>query len=736
MRSFRARILLGFLVLKLVLIGWILTYLTIDKKTEQLEELKYNLNANYQEFSSINRHLQGFLIRGFRNPDFYRSSTEGEINTFFTRNRANMASLEAMGNDFADRGIKLNFRLNAINTANQMLSDSVKVMLELFRKRGYVNYGLEGKMRTAAHAIEELEVLDRAEILQLRRHEKDFLRRNSEDYVYNFNQLLNTHLKNQQIPAEHSKLLATYSIAFNDLVEIERQLGVSNYSGVYRHVQQLIAIIENGYAAAVSEANFMISSSAAKLRIVLWWVSGLAIPIAIGFSFFFASSLTRDIRLLIQKVLSFKKSSFRTAPHTPGFHPQTREIYHLNREFEQMAEELAVTLEKLEEDRAQAEQNSKSKSLFLANMSHEIRTPLNGITGMLHALKSTDLSHTQNDYVELMDYSANHLFELVNMILDYSKIDAGRMKLENIEFDLKGDLEKLMRIFELKSSEKGVQLKFETQGDTTRMILGDSLRLQQVLINLVNNALKFTKKGEVCLSVEQTQLNVNFQTLRFAVTDTGIGISHNQITRLFEAFEQQDSSITRKFGGTGLGLTICNGLVQLMGSELKVESREGHGSVFSFEVKFELGREKTSFAKTLPNTAEVSLVETRVLIAEDNVVNQKVLTLMLEQMGAIVELAENGVEAVQKFRAGNYDLVLMDVQMPEMDGMQATRAIHESFQYRLSPVPIIAVTANAFSEDRKAALAAGMDDFISKPVKPQELRGILGKYTQLLATGS
>ncbi|MDZ7848281.1 MAG: ATP-binding protein [Owenweeksia sp.] len=470
----------------------------------------------------------------------------------------------------------------------------------------------------------------------------------------------------------------------------------------------------------------------ADLRRQLWVISIIMVLVLLAVSIYLSKDLTRDIRILNKKMYSFIKSEFQTYRYR-NFKPRNTELANLNHSFEGLISQLRSTLRSMEREKQRAEKTAEYKSLFLANMSHEIRTPLNGVIGMLHMLQGTRLTKKQKQYMDVVEYSANHLLDLVNMILDHSKMDAKKMQLEEIEFDLAGDMNKLIKIFEFKAQEKGLEMSLQLDGDFAYKVKGDSLRIQQVLINLLNNAIKFTKAGEVTLCITETDRGEDWQQLKFAVRDTGIGISKDHQKRLFEAFEQLDGSTTRQYGGTGLGLAISNQLVNLLGGQIEVNSTKRKGSVFSFELKLQLGKAKVNTTKKIKKEeSRLTKKAFTVLLAEDNPVNQKVISLMLEQSGASVSIAENGKEAAEKFEKQDFDIILMDLQMPVMDGLEAAQLIKKSAKYSKCQVPIIAVTANAFSEDRSRALEAGMDDFLTKPIRPQEFHGILAKYAPSL----
>lgn len=369
--------------------------------------------------------------------------------------------------------------------------------------------------------------------------------------------------------------------------------------------------------------------------------------------------------------------------------------------------------------REKAEESSQAKERFLANMSHEIRTPLNAIMGMQSLLKKTTLSGKQKKYIDAIGVSANNLLVIINDILDISKIEAGKLELERVDYDLTKLIRHLIFTLSYKAEEKGIGLFAEIEPDIHPVVKGDSVRMNQILLNLVNNAIKFTDVGKVRVKVEQLSATETTQMIRFQVIDTGKGIKQENLEAIFKSFSQEDASITRKFGGTGLGLAIGKQLVELFGGCLEVKSEYGKGTVFFFTIPFEKGSQQA-----IPSVREVNgdntkaLFEKRVLLAEDNQMNQFLATTILEDWGVLVEVAENGKEAIEMFSEGKYDLILMDMQMPIMDGLEATRIIRKRLH---SKIPIIALTANAIKGDKQRCLDAGMDDYLTKPFVQRDL---------------
>lgn len=391
-----------------------------------------------------------------------------------------------------------------------------------------------------------------------------------------------------------------------------------------------------------------------------------------------------------------------------------------------------ISARKLAEQELRAAQTaalaaSQAKSEFLASMSHEIRTPLNAIIGMTDLTLETTLGETQKEYLTLVKTSADHLLEVVNDILDFSRIQAGRMELERVSFDLHHLVEEAVNMIQVQAEKKGLALTVHFDRVLMPRLRGDPVRLRQILINLLANAVKFTRKGGVSLEVECSLRSG--EPTRFRVTDTGIGIAADKLNTIFDEFSQADSSISRRFGGTGLGLAISRRLIKIMNGDLQVSSVVGKGSVFEFWLPLEDAGDLTG-----PGIFSEPTVENRslnVLVAEDNAVNQLLIRKLLEKRSHTVSIASDGRQAIDMWAQGQYDLIFMDMSMPEVDGLEAARQIRiqEQTEQR-TRTPIIALTANAFIEDREKCFEAGMDGYLSKPIRPELLDSELERLMQ------
>lgn len=373
-----------------------------------------------------------------------------------------------------------------------------------------------------------------------------------------------------------------------------------------------------------------------------------------------------------------------------------------------------------------AREAASTKAAFMANVSHEIRTPLNGVIGVTQLLLETNLDKQQREYVEIVERSADSLLTLVNDVLDFSKNEAAKTVFEKIDFDLARLVEETRQALSFSAEKNGLRLACYLTADLPRVFNGDPTRIRQVLSNLVNNAIKFTQKGSVTVRVSQYAHHKGTDSdrveLRFEIEDTGIGIPQEAVARLFKPFSQVDSSTTRQFGGTGLGLSISKQLVNAMEGDIGVESTLGKGSIFWFTIVLTVA----SAVAIAPEPAKKSLSEQlgrqlNILIAEDNSINLLIATKMVEKMGHIPTAVKDGKAALQEIRTGKYDLVLMDGQMPEMDGYEATMAVRDDKGKPWSTIPIVAMTASAMQEDREHCLNVGMNDYVSKPARFEDV---------------
>jgi signal transduction histidine kinase/ActR/RegA family two-component response regulator len=629
--------------------------------------------------------------------------------------------------------IDINQPMTKLSTDIDSLYKSVIKFKEIALVRGFKDYGYEGKMRDKAHLLEEKSSLDKIILLQLRRHEKDYLLRAEEIYFLEFDKLITNTIRDKQDDSYTKQLLIDYNNDFRELVKKSSELGLTSNKGLYGKINYWNVYVEGCFVQIINLSKSKVNEVKNTLFYFQIFQTILIAIILIFLSIYISNYLTKDIELLTTDISNYIKSNFKDKSISTSKKSTIREVDFLLKSYIVLKEKLTDNIEFLEQATDRANKSATFKTQFLANMSHEIRSPLNGVIGMLNMLKTKSLSNKQLEYVEIAEHSADHLLGLVNMILDHSKMEAGKMKLEQYPINLKKELSKLIRLFEYRIKDKNIELHFIFDDAIVNNILGDNLRLQQVLINLLDNAIKFTPKGDVRLEVKLLNIVDGVQYLGFNVMDSGIGIDANKTEQLLLAFEQEDLSITRKYGGTGLGLTISNQLIQLMGgTKLNIMTLKNGGSSFNFEIPFMLNFNEVYLENAENNMdSKQDITISRTLIVEDNIINQKVLNKLLEKINIKSDIANNGKEAVLLYQENDYDMIFMDLHMPEMDGFEATAKIKSSLKYQKLSTPIIAVTASAFDEDKVKAISNGMDDFITKPIVLKNLEETIIKQLNL-----
>ena len=401
---------------------------------------------------------------------------------------------------------------------------------------------------------------------------------------------------------------------------------------------------------------------------------------------------------------------------------RAQEIQETNKQLRILNEELSIAKEA-------ALSSSRLKSEFLANMSHEIRTPMNGVLGLAGLMLETKLDSEQMHYTTGIRKSAESLLTIINDILDFSKIEAGKLLFEEIDFQFQILIQDIREAFMIATEEKGLSFVTEVDPKIAHVLNGDPGRLQQVLRNLISNAIKFTQKGTITLRAKLLSESNGRSKIRFEIQDTGIGISPEAQAKLFEKFSQADQTVTRRYGGTGLGLSICKNLIHIMDGEIGLNSEVNEGTTFWFTAVFKIGDTKSVKTDQTHNDLPQAKLHGRVLVAEDNATNQLIALKLLAIVGCHADVVGNGLEAINAFKSFPYDLILMDCQMPELDGFDATKAIREiEKQQNKSPIPIIALTASAMSADKEICLQIGMTDYLTKPVNFHRLWSTLEKW--------
>ena len=732
-RYFRVQIFLAFSTILVLMVIWFMLYAYIDGRIGRLNNFTDKTYNVSKDFSTNIKNFQSFLLTGYKEKDFYIDKNQKDIDLYINNLRRQKVIVTEILKESRILNIDINQPMTKLSTDIDSLYKSVIKFKEIALVRGFKDYGYEGKMRDKAHLLEEKSSLDKIILLQLRRHEKDYLLRAEEIYFLEFDKLITNTIRDKQDDSYTKQLLNDYNNDFRELVKKSSELGLTSNEGLYGKINYWNVYVEGCFVQIINLSKSKVNEVKNTLFYFQIFQTILIAIILIFLSIYISNYLTKDIELLTTDISNYIKSNFKDKSISTSKKSTIKEVDFLLKSYIVLKEKLTDNIEFLEQATDRANKSATFKTQFLANMSHEIRSPLNGVIGMLNMLKTKSLSNKQLEYVEIAEHSADHLLGLVNMILDHSKMEAGKMKLEQYPINLKKELSKLIRLFEYRIKDKNIELHFIFDDAIVSNILGDNLRLQQVLINLLDNAIKFTPKGDVRLEVKLLNIVDGVQYLGFNVMDSGIGIDANKTEQLLLAFEQEDLSITRKYGGTGLGLTISNQLIQLMGgTKLNIMTLKNGGSSFNFEIPFMLNFNEVYLENAENNMdSKQDITISRTLIVEDNIINQKVLNKLLEKINIKSDIANNGKEAVLLYQENDYDMIFMDLHMPEMDGFEATAKIKSSLKYQKLSTPIIAVTASAFDEDKVKAISNGMDDFITKPIVSKNLEETIIKQLNL-----
>lgn len=506
---------------------------------------------------------------------------------------------------------------------------------------------------------------------------------------------------------------------------------IYNLSNELRPLNQKLTTLEDEFTYTLGEGSRWLSNLVMKLLI------GVAVTVALIVLtqiFLINRSVERDIEGLIQTAKEIAKGNFNYSPRTYSNYELKlldKSMNYMSKELKRNIQEREDAQETMRQAKETAEELLQIQEQFLANTSHEIRTPINGVIGMARQLTDTSLNVEQKEFVQAITESSANLLHVVNDILDLSKIRAGKIVFERTEFRLSDLFKNLQFTLQFRADEKNIYLKFVTGENVPEVLFGDSVRLNQVLLNVVGNAIKFTEKGGVTISANLVKKENDYAVVQFSVTDTGIGISEDKLDYIFETFTQAEAHTTRKYGGTGLGLNIAKSLIEKQGGTINVTSAIGHGSKFYFELPFEIGSSKWTgqvipIGNEIPNNVNLSNVS--VLLIEDNLINQRIVMFDLGKWKVNTDVADNAEIGIEMLRHKKYDIILMDISMPGMDGLDATRYVRSQFSEPVRSIPIIAMTASAFAGEKEKCFEAGMSDYISKPYNVKLLYSMIVKW--------
>jgi signal transduction histidine kinase/ActR/RegA family two-component response regulator len=731
MYTFRTKLLLCFFAsLAVPLSSSLIGYIFLQERQRYLDNAEI-IDSSLDRMLDLHRLESLFFYQDQRNIEFF-SNGESQLLAQHTEQFASIWSEIVQMDSLFEKEPSLLPILTSIEIDLASYQELFIELASLLYLRGFQDYGLIGEMREEVHELEQLvdDSVLQVDLLMLRRHEKDYIIRNQAQYVDALAERTISFSENIEVSnlgaSEKLALLSRvneYQRRFNQIVATDSVIGLRDGSGLFAQFDQVRSKLQEELHRLSAGYNSLLSNRFDRSTRMAWAFVVVVFIFSASFIYYLANSLSMPLRELSKSIRIFIRSGFKDHPLDAAFTTKKDEVGEIARDFEVLQDRMRDYVSSLEEQKANADSANSAKSEFLANMSHEIRTPLNGVAGASQLLQTTRLSDEQRDYAEIIAVSSESLMKVVNDILDFSKIEAGKIELDCEVFDLRKNFQHIVAPFISQAEAKNLALVANVSISNDSLVKGDRTKWGQVMRNLLSNAIKFTQRGTIEVitecTVERECVNVTA-----VVSDTGIGISAVNHKKVFEPFRQEDASITRNHGGTGLGLAICKKLAKLMGGDITIQSAIGVGSSFSFTCVL---------ATAQPIAEQISEVKShrpvKVLVAEDNPLNQKIVMAMLIKMNCLVTIAQNGFEAVRLLNESAFDIVLMDMQMPKMDGLNATRIVKQGSELNRN-TPVIALTANATEEHKQACFEVGMEDFLTKPLSMNKLEEIVQRYCE------
>lgn len=732
--SFKGRLYLvfGFLFVLAIIVSLLLVgFYQHKNQLDSLNQEKKNFDSS---FIALDQKLNKAVYINYSQASFYNKSIQHHKHFISQPLIEACLHLEAISHYIESSNLQLHKnKPDSLKQHLNLINSKIDSIIETVYSIGHKNYGLIGKMRNTAHELEKNNGLNANEILQLRRIEKDFILRKEPKYVTHFQSYIQSLLKKYSFNPIISEDLERYAKEFKTLTELSLKLDpflayesslLGSYNKAYNELKHASDIFDKELEQAILKANNELSF---QLQVLVVLIS----LVLFGAVIFLPRSLSISVLKLNNAVSELSLNEFKKKKLL-SFDTDVTEISNLKSRINALISAFHKSAHEREKALELAKQKDKAKSEFLSTMSHEIRTPLNGVTGIIQSHKDLYENNKKSKEYGVLKSSINHLIGLVNLILEFSKIEAQKVKLVKQDVNLFEKLNFAVSLYSNKAEQKRIYLKYEGDIAENLMVKADDIRLVQILSNLINNAVKFTKTGGVTLKTETISETEDFVELEICVHDTGVGIAEDKYSIIMNAFEQQTEEISKTYGGTGLGLKISDELLKLYNSKLEIKSKIGVGSCFFFRLKLNKV-EVSNTIRPLVNEA-LDLKGMNILVAEDNEINRTVLTHLMSSYNANLDFAENGKIALKKYLTNNYEAILMDIRMPEMDGFAATKEIVSSSKYANCYTPISALSASAFQDDKDEAKLCGMEYFISKPINAEELDFTLRKMFSKIKT--